>query len=861
LGVTDQFVASFVSVTWHRSKRLEDCIRVGIGFAYHSEEYFIYKKKGSKFLVVFEAYMNFIHKYKSTVLSAPRFYSQLHSEFPKYVSADYVSGRVYNVAGVSPSVPIISASVAPQRNPDVDAAMDTAFTRAMPDTYAEAKSAFGHANDKPNNELPYQDLFRGSNKHQSFNRVPRPVTRADRYKFLKSREFVVGIARVAAGVTLTYDKKYNRISLPLPQLMSDEQINMLPETPLPKGRAGHTCADKRYGNTHGLKSEQSFVVRNTLMAMLKAFREVIQNDTYQCYRAVRPLRHWADLIHNFFVGQTWKYFYALYVTLFRKAETIKISKTPRIIWGVDLLSIMIDYIIKKPAMVPLKCQFERGFTHGVTPKAAGFTYMFQRIVNFYLNQLSSPPHLETRARLCEFFDLPVTATDAELANPLASSLIGKDNDVKAWDFCQYVVNFLCADMVYLYRYGIDPLRVTAVEAVTFMLFCYSSHMRATTMVKIKMTGEDRERCRYVQNLPSGYLGTATDGSHFHSFIQHELQSFRYLMVSGMTRPENSSLVKLCIGLGKLGTPAMHHSDDFIDLVINLAAVTHCLFDDEYHYTCHNLVLKQEENHNKRHLPACLTWEHLRSLINPHHRLILGLDLGTYEGRRYNNGALLSDVFLYDAQERFEISYKPFFTTFEGHRVVVPGVTFLQWLYKLDNPEYFIVQRLRLRLLAKLRNMSSSFLTPSQWVMRLRAYMYLAIGDEEFYNAIAEVEVLYRERVKLTDAEMADEMNREPVRELVTLMSYKLDGLTGEHLAVMPTYADVKFFYTPGIELESGMVKAKMMRGLESDWDVNQHLVRMGEPDSRNPIKYRKALVLQKTLDRLAELRALVRRKA
>jgi hypothetical protein len=795
-------------------------------------------------------------RYKATVLSNPRYYSELHADFPKFVSAEHVSGRVYDVTGAKPKVPTISCSVPPVRDDDMDSCMEESFS-PLGSVWDDAKVRWNHANSVPNNELPYQPLLKGSNTHRSFIKVPRPKTASECFNFIRSRSAVVSLARVTAGVALTYDKKYNRIKIPMPDLSTDKNIDLLAETPLPKGGINFNCADPRYGNTKGTKSDNSFVARNCLVSLIKAFRDIVLAHAFQNMTDVRPMRYWANVIHVFFTDCTWKYFFALYVTLFRKAETIKVGKLPRIIWGVDVLSIMLDYVIKKPAMAPLKCQFERGFTHGITPKAAGFTYMYDRIVRFYLDQLATPKHKETRELLCEHLNLPKDCSDEMLTNPLAMMLVAKDNDVSAWDFCQFVVGFAAVDLTYLYRYGFDPLRMTASQAITFMLFCYSSHMRATTMVNIKRTGEDKEKPRYVQNLPSGYLGTASDGSKKHSFIQHELQSFRYLMLRSMELAKqavnNPPLLKLCIKLGLLGTPAMHHSDDFMDIMINLAAIVHSLFDDEYHYTMQNLVLKQEPSNVSRNLPLPLTWELMNSLISPHYRDILGLDLGTYDGLTYNNGALLTDVKLYNAQERLE-HVKPFFTTYVGTVKILIGVNFLTWFFVMHGEDFFIVRRDRERLLAKMRNTSSTVLNPSQWVMRLRSYMYLAIGDEEFYDAIAKCEILFRDRMKLTDADIADEFNRAPVRDLATLMSYKLDGLTGEHIRNMPTYADVVFFYNPRIDGESGMIRYKMMRPLTSDWAVNEHLVRKGEPKSSTPIIFNKVIVPQSTLDKYKKYR-------
>jgi hypothetical protein len=795
-------------------------------------------------------------RYKSVMLSNPRFYSELHADFPQFVSAEHAGGRVFNAAGASAKVPTISCSVAPPRNEVMDEVMDEAFT-PLGDVWPSAKIKWNHANDNPNNELPYQNCFKGSNLHRSFVKVEKPTTAAARFAFIRSRNAIPPIARVTAGIAISVNKDYTRVPIPFPDLSTDKNINLIPETPAPKGAANFNCADPRYGNSKGNKNEQSFVVRNCLISMIKAFRDIVASHSYNEMSGVRPIRYWASLVHRFFTDCTWKYFFALYVTLFRKAETIKVGKTPRIIWGIDLLSIMVDYIIKKPAMVPLKNQFERGYTHGVTPKAGGFTYLFQRVVDFYLEQLRSPVHAETRRLLVEHLKLPPDSSDSDLANPLASMLVGKDNDVSAWDFCQFTVGFAAVDLTYLYQYGIDPKRMTATQAITFMLFCYSSHMRATTLVNIKRTGELKERLRFVQMLPSGYLGTATDGSKKHSFIQHELQSFRYLMIASMERVDQTPLMRMLLGLGKLGTPAMHHSDDFMDLIISLAAITHSLFDDEYHYTMQNLVLKQEASNVERKLPAVLSWETLQSLISPHYRDILGLDLGTYEGLPFNNGALITDVKLFNAKERFETAFKPFFSIFNGSQLVSIGVTFLQWFYILQGSDYFIVRRLRERLLAKMRNMSSVVLTPAQWVMRLRAYMFLAIGDEEFFNAISLVERLYRQKTNTTDAVMADEFNKAPVRDLATLMSYKLDGLTGEHIQKTPTYADVEFFYNPKIDAESGLIKHKMLKPLVPHWDLNGHLVRAGEPRSINPIIFTKVIVPQSTTDKYNKYRKLI----
>jgi len=467
-------------------------------------------------------------------------------------------------------------------------------------------------------------------------------------------------------------------------------------------------------------------------------------------------------------------------------------------------------------------------------------------------------HAETRRSLCEHLKIPIDSTDEVLAPLLSRMLIGKDDDVSAWDFSQFLVSFEAANLVYLYQYNINPKAVSLDHVPWLMLMCYSSHMRATTSARIKKTGDKTEENMVVQNLPSGYLGTASDGSTFHSIIQHEAQTYKYLIAESIYRKLTAGPLKLAAGLARLGTPANHHSDDFIDFILNMATIIHSLFNDQYHYAMSNLVLKHEPTNNVRNLPPGVSWDALIELVPEYLVVNTGMKLGSDVGVPYNNGSLLTNTHLYSPQIRFSTSYKPFFSTFDENDVRInDGVTFLKWRFRKYKPEYFLVTRDVEVLMAKVMRMSTTDLTPAQWVMRLRAYMYLAVGNRKFYQALSDVEDKYRAVVKLTDSALADAFNSDPIKEIVNLMKFKLDGLTGEDLAGKPTYDQILEFYGPNADTQSGSIRKRHTCDLADVIDHSAFFVRCGEPSSVSPIKYANVIVKPDVIDRFNSFRSLV----
>jgi len=275
----------------------------------------------------------------------------------------------------------------------------------------------------------------------------------------------------------------------------------------------------------------------------------------------------------------------------------------------------------------------------------------------------------------------------------------------------------------------------------------------------------------------------------------------------------------------------------------------------------NLVLKQEKTNHKRELPKDVTWEDLQSKIDPELVAMCGLDLGTEVGVPFNNGSLLKDTVLFNAAVRYTTSCKPFFSKYdENDKRITDGVTFLQWRFRRYLSDYFLVTRDDERLLAKMFRMSTTVLNPAQWVMRLRAYMYLAVGNKPLYDAISRLEDEYRALVGLTDATLADIFNSEPIKDVKNLLNFKLDGLTGEDLSQKPSYDQVLRFYGPQADTETFSMRKRHLTLLRKFPVPDFHMVRKGEPGSAHPIVRFVPIVPDSTLKRLADLRAMLRNK-
>jgi len=573
------------------------------------------------------------------------------------------------------------------------------------------------------------------------------------------------------------------------------------------------------------------------------------------------------VIKGLFMDETWDHYYQEWVKIFRKSEVIKANKIPRMIWAVGMLSIIVDSILFTPTMKAHKNQFERGYSHGITPKGGGFAYMLERITGYYVKLFDVPQNVPVRDAFKKFLR-DDGCDDKALFQHIARTLFACDDDVIAWDFCQYMISFEMFNMCVAHAYGINPFCMSASDAIYLFLIGYSSHFQSAGLVNIKKEGESDEEATFViRMLKSGELLTAHKGSQIHSQVRHTLNVRKYLMLRSIQRkldalrtencPPNVNLVfmKLVIGLALISTPGIHHSDDFFDLVINLSIPAHALFDTVFNYTREGLALKHEPGAPHRKDLKGIDFEFMHSLIDPDLIIAYGLDKGTPDGSEFKTSHLFNSVMLYDARKRYSASFKTIYTVFNPDgSVLSAGGQFLQFMFELveNVKRYVMVRRGRERLYAKFLGRPARELTPAQLVARIRSYAYLAIGQPDVHEVFRRVELNYRARIGMSDSDLATMLVADS-SIVLDEFRYNVGGLELGQISEFPSYSQVFQFYTPEVDV-TWMIKNRHMKRLCAP-PPDYHYIHVGDTGSIRPMVYTDPIAPKETMDKLKKLRA------
>jgi len=742
-------------------------------------------------------------------------------------------GSVFYAKPPYPNVPRIARSQPPDTDPDIDILIDKIFDPVL---VKNARELYVRANDIPNTPEPYEKIYQGTPAHPQFM---QEFIDEDVFKFLDTPACETILGRVAANIVYSIKDDGKNLKLPITNFLLKENRDLILTMPVPNGGAGDCVADPSFGSVNGTKREMRFVACATVHSLISEFAIKIEKEIFQNGMPVRHLKDWVEVIRDFFSGKSWRYFYQGFVKIHRKSETIKRGKIPRMIWAVDLLSIILDYVVFKNTHTAHKNQFERGHTHGITAKGGGYTYLVDRIAHYYSKQFFLNKNESLRENFLRYFmkDEYHDLTEAKFTNLIASKLYTNDDDVVAWDFSQYPVVFECYNMKVLYASGVNIKAVQPYEALYFFLMCYCSQTRSVSLLNVKKVGEESERVSFkIRGLNSGEFNTAHGGSSNHAdyritmnvkkyklfyFLEQKLLSLGYL---------DSDINLLSVRLAMLSSPADHHSDDLIDFLIYLATPVLSLFDTNYFYATEGMMLQPEMGAKKRNMIRGIDLEFLKSLVPDDLRASYNLDFGTYQGRDFNNGVLFKPVKLYDAQFRYDNCYKPLYTKFKDGKVDTLGGVFLQNNFvNLDEFNYVMLRREPTRLLAKMMRVSDSILTPAQWVARLRSYAYLAVSNKDFYEAVRLVESEYRVVKGLTDSELALKLVIESSKMLKD-MFYNTGGLRFNDIKEFPSWDTVMAFYTTEVD-PAGIIAEKHTRKLRAP-PSNKYLIPVGEKGNR-----------------------------
>jgi len=269
---------------------------------------------------------------------------------PRYYNTSHAAGRVFDQSGVSHLVPKLSSSKAPPRNVVIDGIFKKHMENDHPQLLDKVVNGWVHTGTVPASDDPVQGCFAGSSAHATYVREFKLDTEDDVFDFLDSVEAVATDSTAAAALTLTAMEDYTNSFSPHPDFTDDKQIDMITTFPVMKGAANFTCADGHVGDVEGDKVDNDFVAKNVLICLIRTFREHAEMHCQNRGRKVFSATEWAHVFDDYFLNHFWRYFFALYIVLFRKAETIQAGKICRLVWAVDILNIFLDYVVKKPLM-------------------------------------------------------------------------------------------------------------------------------------------------------------------------------------------------------------------------------------------------------------------------------------------------------------------------------------------------------------------------------------------------------------------------------------------------------------------------------------------------------------------------------
>jgi len=769
-------------------------------------------------------------------------------------AGQFEGGCVYSAIGPSPNIPKMSKSTPNPMPPELYEAIEE---EAPVELKIDRDANWVNANDVPNSPDAYQSAYDGVTGHPSYGK--KYVVTKNPFDFLRTRHAEVGAGKFAAAILYGIKGDYSNLSIPVSRFMKPEVRDLIPDAPMPKGGCNNNNADGRYGNVHGPKPEMDFVAKATVKALITELALFIHKRFILDGKVHRDVHEWSKEFHLLFESGIWDYFYQFWVKIHRKSEVIKKGKIPRMIWAVDMMAIVIDFLVFTNTMKAHKNQFERGYTHGLTPKGAGFTYLIDRIANYYTETLFTPEYTPTRIDFLGYMGEDPEMKQAQFPTFLASNLFSNDDDVGLWDFSQFPIAFDITSMMVLYAHNINLRMMTADEAILLFLMCYSSQMRAVGLVNIKKNGTEQEHPSFVvRGLKSGEYLTAHGGSCIHSQERMVVNVRKWLMIRSMEKnlhlagPNiDRAKLSLCLRLAKVPTPAMHHSDDFWDLVINLAVPIHALFDTVYNYAMAGMVLKAEHGASKRPMMKGINFDEMLDLVDPALAVAYGLRLGTEDGVPFKTAAMFKEVLLHNPLKRFHEAYKPMYTRFVNGQVVIMGGQFLQFnVIKEPKCCFIMVRRGTKRLFAKFCGKSVGNLTPTQHIARIRSYAYLTPGQPEFHDMLYRIEKNYRAKIGLTDAEMASRLVVDAL-PMLNEMKYNLGGLTVAHITNFPTYDEVIKFYTPAADT-SGKIKDKHYRMLQAP-PRERYLIPVGAKGNMEKKPIGKP-VPPHLLSRMAELR-------
>jgi len=872
-GVPLRVARGFLQCIWTKTLDVygsRGSFRTYIGFVGEKESRFIFTSLNIKVNHVVEAIIYFFENcvdYQAWARLAMQRNPGTYMLNNLVTPSDYVqvSGAIFFHPGPAPFQEDPSYSAPPPEN----LLIHQLAKKHLPKKVVDAALAnFNRSATLKPDPVNYNPLFQGVNSHPGFEEEQQfgDINEDDLFSWITSNAAISLIARAANCVATGTKSDYTNLGVPISNFMDKNIRSKVHTMSDPNGGAGDSIGDNRTGNVAGTKRDQSFIAKSTAVSFMQEIAMRIETSVSLNGFEIRPLADWLKIFTDFLDDGVWRYFYQGVVKIHRKSETIKRGKPSRLIWPEDMMAIILNTLVYSGRMSAHKCQFELGYSTGLTFKGGGMDHCVRRLITYYVKNLNSPLYADAKRQYLEAFDMSPDITNEEFVDFIESNIDSCDDDVIKWDFFQFALSFLFFDLKNMYCCGIDPKAMTQKEFMFFVLSCYTNHCRSMRLIRIKKTGDEGYE-NYVSSrqVASGELCTHKVNSDIHSDIRYEVNTARYLMVDSMEknlkarletghRPMTPKLVKVlkaAIAVAKMGTPSLNCGDDLLDFVLKLSTLVHCHFDQMVVYAQRNgLMLKPEEFGTHNEIFKKWDFAAVQDLISPTLRSQFGLNLGQSKGFSLTRACLMDPVVLFDAEKRFHF-YKPFITTLdEDHNIKVHGGVFLQMRFVIrQGDNYISLWRDPVRLVAKFLNLSDNDLTDVQWIGRIRSYAYLCINNPVIHACLEKIEREFCVSKNLTPAKIATALMYEG-NEFLKEYHYNITGLQTSDVNCFPTYQRVIDFYTPRVDT-SKIIERKHTRALQAP--SQDHYLHKKGGYYLDPITLPKPVVDDETQALLAQL--------
>lgn len=222
-----------------------------------------------------------------------------------------------------------------------------------------------------------------------------------------------------------------------------------------------------------------------------------------------------------------KFYLPVFFYVFKKVElwaTEKLqTKGARLIWAPAIFEWIIGMLLCKMNHLSSKCQFWKGYSHGVTMKGGGFELLLNHLARYTNDQ-----EFDTSVKSLLKDNMPLVLPEELFDEWVESALLrraGNDSDFKQWDFNQFgiVVHGFFRYIMYSFEINFEDLRMKDVIFMSLLTLLEEYNVSK----KINLNGLIVAVHRMIA---SGVLNTAHMGSFSNGWCQRSFYTCWYFAI-------------------------------------------------------------------------------------------------------------------------------------------------------------------------------------------------------------------------------------------------------------------------------------------------------------------------------------------